>query len=203
MGRYTMRIGVDIDNVISKFNEKLLEEYLKHDKELGNIGIVNKDADNLRRMFGWPKDEEENFYYSNIERMARNFDIVENASQFIKKIRSEGHEIYIISGRDNGEYSDPNSLTIEWLDKFDVEYDKLILTNAYDDHQKTKICIDNNVSIMIDDSSRVCLDADKYGLDTLIMDTPFNRKTDSITRVHNWQEIYNYIKNYQENNINN
>lgn len=31
-----MKIGIDIDNVISNFNEVLLNEYIKHDKELRN-----------------------------------------------------------------------------------------------------------------------------------------------------------------------
>ena len=37
-----MNIGIDIDNVISNFNEALLKEYLLHDKELRNSGIINK-----------------------------------------------------------------------------------------------------------------------------------------------------------------
>lgn len=39
-----MNIGVDIDNVISNFNEVLLKEFIAHDKELRNAGIVNKNA---------------------------------------------------------------------------------------------------------------------------------------------------------------
>ena len=37
-----MKIGIDIDNVISNFNDTLLTEYLLHDKELRNSGIINK-----------------------------------------------------------------------------------------------------------------------------------------------------------------
>ena len=44
-----MKIGIDIDNVISNFNEALLEEYLKHDKELRNTGIVNDNAQYIRK----------------------------------------------------------------------------------------------------------------------------------------------------------
>ena len=39
-----VRIGVDIDNVLSNFNEVLLKDYIKHDKELRNKGIVNKNV---------------------------------------------------------------------------------------------------------------------------------------------------------------
>ena len=43
-GDKIMKIGIDIDNVISNFNDELLKEYLKHDKELRNKGIINKNV---------------------------------------------------------------------------------------------------------------------------------------------------------------
>ena len=49
-----MKIGIDIDNVISNFDDILLNEYLLHDKKLRNSGIINKDADYIRKgMFDW------------------------------------------------------------------------------------------------------------------------------------------------------
>lgn len=36
-----MRIGIDIDNCISNFDDVLLEKYIKHDKKLRNTGIIN------------------------------------------------------------------------------------------------------------------------------------------------------------------
>ena len=38
-----MMIGIDIDNVISNFDEALLKEFLNHDKEIRNTGIINKN----------------------------------------------------------------------------------------------------------------------------------------------------------------
>lgn len=53
-----MRIGLDIDNVISNFDDILLKEYLKHDKELRNTGIINENAKYIREgMFDWSKEE--------------------------------------------------------------------------------------------------------------------------------------------------
>lgn len=43
-----LKIGVDIDNVLSNFDEVLKEQYLKHDKILGGRGIVNKNTLNMR-----------------------------------------------------------------------------------------------------------------------------------------------------------
>ena len=51
-----MNIGIDIDNVISNFDEVLLEEYLKHDKELRNTGIINEETYMTKGMFDWSEE---------------------------------------------------------------------------------------------------------------------------------------------------
>ena len=199
-----MRIGIDIDNVISKFNEALLKEYIKHDKELRNTGIVNENADYIRRgMFDWTKEEEINFYRNNIERIAKSLKVKEGAKEYIDKLIADGHVIYIITGRDNGEYSDPYNMTKKWLDDNSIKYYSLILTNAYrnDKHGKTEKCIENNVDVMIDDSVNICQDCIDNNITTLLMDTPYNKKVD-MPRVHNWEEIYNFISNYKVEKIN-
>ena len=148
-----MRIGIDIDNVISNFNEELLNEYLIYDKKLRNKGIINENADYIRRgMFDWSEDEEINFYRSNIERIAKNLKVKDGAKEYIDKLRADGHYICIITGRDNGEYQEPYNMTKKWLDDNFIKYHNLILTNAYknDKHGKTEKCIENNIDIMID-----------------------------------------------------
>ena len=186
-----MNIGIDIDNVLSNFNEVLLNDYTKHDKELRNNGIVNNDV--YRKMFDWTEDEEALYYKENIERLASLFEPIKDCSKYIKKLRENGHCIYIISGRDNGEYSDPYNMTIKWLKKYDIEYDKLILTNAYNHQEKADICIKNNVDIMIDDSINVCLKCSESGIKSLLFNTEYNKNEISFTRVNNWEEIFNYI----------
>ena len=181
-----MNIGIDIDNVLSNFNEELLKEFMKHDKELRNSGIINKDVYITRGMFDWPKDEFDDFYYKNIERIAQNLKVIDGAPEYIKKLREKGYKIYIISGRDNGEYSNPYKMTKDWLEKYNIQYDKLILTDVFDSAKKAKVCLENNISIMIDDSSRIQLEVDKTRVTALLMDTPYNRQIKSLIRVHNW-----------------
>ncbi len=75
-----MRIGIDIDNVISSFDNALLKEYLKHDITLRNKGIVNENADYIRcGMFDWTLEEDNEFYKENIERIATNLKPIHNA----------------------------------------------------------------------------------------------------------------------------
>lgn len=196
-----MNIGIDIDNVLSDFDEVLLNDYKKHDKELRNNGIVNNDV-YIRKMFDWSEDEETLYYKENIERLASLFEPIKDCSKYIKKLRENGHCIYIISGRDNGEYSDPYNMTIKWLKKYDIEYDKLILTNAYNHQEKADICIKNNVDIMIDDSINVCLKCSESGIKSLLFNTEYNKNEIRFTRVNNWEEIFNYINNYKKEKIN-
>lgn len=189
-----MKIGIDIDNVISNFDDTLLKEYLKHDKELRNTGIINENPEYFRRgMFDWSKDEEETFYLSNIERMVRELKPIDNAAYYINKLKEDGHEIFIISGRDNGEYQDPYNLTKEWLEKYNIVYDKLILTNAYNKHEKSEKCLENNIDLMIEDSISTSLDLVNNGIKVYTMNTRYNQNEESLERVSKWKEIYEKI----------
>ena len=197
-----MKIGIDIDNVISNFNDTLLTEYLLHDKELRNSGIINKNADYIRKgMFDWNEDEETNFYKNNIERIAKKLGVIEGAKEYIDKLHDDGHIICIITGRDNGEYTEPYNMTKKWLEDNSIYYDNLILTDAYDKHAKTKQCLEHNIDIMIDDSVSICSDCVENGITTILMDTPYNRYS-NIQRVKSWKEFYRYVLNYKKDKIN-
>ena len=192
-----MRIGIDIDNVISNFNEMLLETYLIHDKELRNTGIINPNAKYIRTgMFDWSNEEELSFYKDNIECIAKKLNVKEKAKEYIDRLHNDGHLIYIITGRDNGEYSEPYNMTKKWLDENNIYYDNLILTDAYDIHAKSLECLKNDIDIMIDDSVRICSDLITSGITTILMDTPYNRKI-NIKRVKNWEEFYEFVSTYK------
>mgnify|MGYP004533069247 FL=1 len=197
-----MKIGIDIDNVISNFNDTLLNEYLLHDKKIRNSGVINKNADYIRKgMFDWNEDEETNFYKNNIERIAKKLDVIEGAKEYIDKLHNDGHIIWIITGRDNGEYTEPYNMTKKWLEDNNIYYDNLILTDAYDKHAKTKECLMHNIDIMIDDSASICSDCIENGITTFLMDTPYN-KYSNIQRVKSWKEFYRYVSNYKKDKIN-
>lgn len=200
-----MRIGIDIDNVISNFDDTLLKEYLKHDKELRNTGIISENARYIRNgMFDWTEEEESSFYHKNIERIAKNLKPIRNAKEIIDRLKSDGNEIYIITGRDNGEYSDPLKMTEEWLKKYNIYFDKLILTNAYNKKQKSEECLKNKVDIMIEDSISTCVNLKQKNIRVLTMNTRFNKEEEfkEIERVNSWREIYAKISElYSKNEI--
>ena len=199
-----MNIGIDIDNVISKFDEALEEEFLKHDKELRNTGIINPNKNMTEGMFDWTDEELWPFYLENIERIAQNLDVKEGAKEYIEKLKEDGHTIVIITGRDNGEYTDPYNMTKKWLKDKEIPYDKLIFVNGYKNNKQGKAakCIENGIDVMIDDSRGICKECFQNNITTLIMDKPCNREIKEITRVYNWKDIYEFITNYKKEKVN-
>ena len=111
----------------------------------------------------------------------------------IKKLREDGHEIYIITGRDNGEYTNPYELTKAWLNNYNIVYDKLLFTNAYDKQAKTEVCLKNNIDLIIEDSTRISLDLINNGIKVYTMNTRYNQKEQTLNRVLTWKEIYEKI----------
>ena len=152
-------------------------------------------------MFDWSEEYEKEYYKNNIERLAHLFGPIKDCSKYIKMLRNEGNIIYIISGRDNGEYSDPYNMTINWLKKYDIEYDELILTNAYNHQEKADICLEKNIDIMIDDSTKVCEKCTSSNIKSLLFNTDYNKNETKFERVNSWEEIYNYINNKNINVI--
>lgn len=200
-----MRIGIDIDNVISTFNDDLLKAFLSKNKELGYSDNINKNAEYITNgMFNWKDGEVEAFYNDNIENIVYKLGIIEGAREYISKLKEDGHFIYIITGRDNHEHSNPYTNTKKWLDENNIYYDKLILTNAYQNEMNGKgdKCLEYKIDIMIDDSRHICEDCLNKGIETLIMDTPYNKDFTKGIRVHNWAEIYEFINNYQKKKYN-
>ena len=196
-----MRIGIDIDNVISNFDEVLEKEFLIHDKDLRNTGIVDENLYITDGMFDWSKEEINSFYYPNIERIAKSLTLVDGSKEYIDKLKSDGHFICIITGRDNEEYSNPVEMTKEWLNDYNIYYDELIFTDGREKSSKAKVCTKNSIDIMIDDSSKICKSCLDNGIVSLLMDKPCNRNV-NIPRVKSWEDIYNFISNYKDERLN-
>ena len=49
----------------------------------------------------------------------------------IYKLKEIGCKIYIITGRDNGDYSDSYNMTVNWLKKYNIYYDELFIVDSY------------------------------------------------------------------------
>jgi len=90
-----MRIGLDIDNVISDFDKKILTEFYQEDKNKRNNGIVNKDGYWITNCFDWSKEEIDDFFNKNMQNFAKDLELRENAKYYMDKLLEDGHSLYL------------------------------------------------------------------------------------------------------------
>ena len=194
-----MRIGLDIDNVITDFDKKLYEEFLKEDKNKRNKGIVNPDGNWIKDLFDWSKEEIEEFYHHNMQNFAKDFVPRKDAKKYMDKLLKEGHKLYLISHRSYPDYSEPYEITEKWLKENNINYTKLILSKETD---KTKECKEYNIDIMFDDVRRNCHQLINNGINCCLMKTKYNQKNlDGLNAVEDWKELYEVISNMEKKKV--
>lgn len=187
-----MRIGLDIDNVITSFDEGILEEYYIEDKNKRNKGIVNPNGRWIKHQFDWTIEETEEFFNNNMERIAKKLKPRKDAKKYMDKLLSEGHELYLISNRVYPHYKDAYNTTKKWLEDNNINYTKLILSES---NNKSKECIEHNIDIMFDDGVSNCNYLIDAGVKCYLMATKYNiNYRGDLLFVNDWKELYEVIK---------
>ena len=193
-----MRIGIDIDDTLTDIKDKLTnaaKEYaisLNKNVENKNHKIVDiyNNGNIYQKLFDFSYDELKYFLGTIQEEITNNALPRNDCVDIIKKLHKEGHEIYIITARDSEFHKDPYLQSKKWLEKHQIYYDKLIV-NARD---KAKVCVENNIDILIDDSISNCSCVYNCGIEAIMISNEKNSNNE-IKTFYNWKEIYNYIKN--------
>ncbi len=192
-----MIIGLDIDNVVSAFDEKILEYVLIEDKNKRNSGIIDKNARYITQgMFDWSKEEYDDFYANHMENIAKELRTRRDCRKIINKLVEDGHKIILISHRAFPHYIQPEKTTLDWLRKRKIPFDKLILSSSPD---KTQECIENRIDIMVDDRSTQCKIIRSNGINCILMLTKYNKKEiDGMPYAKNWKNLYEVISSWKK-----
>lgn len=193
-----MKIGIDIDidNTLTKVQEKLNKAAFDYANSLGknikdcNISMkdINNDGDTYRKKFKFNNEELKCFLKEIQENITNNAIPRENAKEVIDKLKNDGHQIYIITARDSEFHDDPYMYSKNWLDKNKIYYDKLIV-NA---RNKKDVCKKEEIDLFIDDQPNNCLQILNAGIKA-IMITDNDDNFDGIINLKNWNDIYNFI----------
>lgn len=179
-----MRIGVDIDDTICRTTEivhEKLEEYSDH------LGINPLDIMN---------DEElkANFFAIYAQEIYRNAEIKRNVADVLKRLRSKGNEIYLITSRERKFATSDNNvfqITEEWLKEHGIEADAII-SSAYGE-TRAEVCKEYNIDLMIDDNPYNYKKIVSIGKKCLLFDDreKYTLKQDYVS---NWLDIEKYIE---------
>ncbi len=188
-----MKIGIDVDGTLTnwhKFKIRSAKRYIK--KNNLPFRLINSNEYDLKDIFNWHREIKEKFWKENGEKIVAKVPIKRGALNAIKRIRAMGHKIFIISNRNNNDFFDPLNVTLMWLNKYKVPYDKVCVGNKYRD------CIDNKIDVFIDDLPSELEKLSQIGIRTILINENYNRMaTGEFKRVKLWRSIPIIIKAIQ------
>ena len=194
-----MRVGIDIDGVLTNVGQFELDYLTKYCVENGVSYEVGERDYDPAKTFGIKEEIEDHFWsqyleYYAIHELARPF-----ASEVIKKLKEEGNEIYIITARTLSNRKDSigehmRNLVKEWLKNNEIFYDKLIFSKASNE-KKVQEILDYKIDVMIEDNPNNIMELSKV-VPILCYDTEYNRNClgENITRCYSWYDIYDKLK---------
>ena len=188
-----MKIGLDIDGVILDSENVFRASAELYDLlELHKNGVVNPKGFRNSERYDWNANETSGFREKFIELTKKSM-IMPNAKEVLQLLKKDGHELIIITAR---------GLTIkgmkeageERLNDFNLTFNKYFWCVE----DKTAICKQESIDIMIDDKSSICNDTAQNKIKTLYFRDVNREKlgeNEYLKEVHNWGEIYRYIYN--------
>ncbi len=199
-----MVIGIDIDGVITDMYGYVNKARRKFNKENNIKTPKNKSAYLFYEYFGWNRQESDKFWDEIIWDYAQNVKFYKSASKYIKKLREDGHIIYIVTKRhflshDNENGKKMQELIIKQFKENAIQYDKILAVET----SKTKVnsILENSVSVMIDDEVRN-IEEISHHIPTICYTTKYNKSykvsNSNMHRCKNWKEIYLYINSLKQ-----
>ena len=192
-----MRIGVDIDGVLTDLEQFQLDYGSKFAYEIGKKEIINVDGYEIKDIFNISNEEYDVFWDKYFLDYVINEKPRKFANEITNNLHKEGHEIYIITARyftENDKKrvdSSINDIISNWFNKNNIYYDKII----FSPEDKSEICINNKIELMIEDSP--------YNINSLSKDIPvicynavYNKNCEgtNIYKCYSWYDIYAKIK---------
>lgn len=190
-----MRIGIDIDGVLTNYYEAVIDNATKYFYENKVDYKIDQSKYYENEMFNVSDENIEKFWNLYLPEYAQNLPTRKFATEVISKLKQK-HEIYIITARNDDGLPEElhgkmKNMVRNWLKDNAIEYDKLIFSIG----SKLDICKQENVNIMIEDKASTIQEISKY-IPVLCFDAPYNREADgeNITRVYSWYDILRNIE---------
>ena len=191
-----MRIGIDLDDTITKTDEILFKYAKKYNEEEKILFKINRGEWDWNKAFGWDEEKCETFFSRYLKKIFEEAEIKENAKEKINELKKVGNKIIIITARDTKSLKEVHKVCENWLINNKVNVDKIVV----DGEDKAQKCLENKIDIFIDDNVYNCESVYKnLKIPVLLMDSRYNKdyQNSNIKRVYNWNEIYNEICKYK------
>lgn len=193
-----MKIGFDIDGVLTDFESFIIEkgrDYFKAEPK-------NLQGDDIAEVFGLPVAQETAFWRDMIVEYATNCPSRPDTATVFEKLKKDGHQIFIITNRClDLSYCDVSvekmkQYVKKWLTKEKLSYDEIIFNM---ESSKLKKCKECGLDVMIEDYDKHVNEISRY-MPMVCFDAGYNRSCEgkNIFRCFNMMGLYDLIVKLQE-----
>lgn len=175
-----MRIGVDIDGVISDSYPLWLKELNQHYGR--NIPFV--DDYNMHLSFNVAPEEMNEFFEANVERLLMMPEAICGAKEGIETLLKDGHEIIYVTART----LDQEDFTAQWFKLKGIYHNQVVFT-GFD--SKLDAVKQWGIEVFIEDYQENAKVIAEYGVPVFLLDATYNQEelSPGITRCHSWDDI--------------
>ena len=193
-----MKIGIDIDGVIFDSETEFKVKAELYDViELNQNNIIDEKEPYFQQKYGWSEDIINDFANQKRICVSETCNYMPGAIEVINLLKKDGHELIVITAR--GEEYQEKSIAQKRFKEEGLEFDKCY----WGVHNKSQICKEAKIDIMIDDYYKNCKSISENNIKTLYFREYPNYELEEnkyLKEVHNWGEIYRYIKEIGGNN---
>lgn len=183
-----MKIGFDIDDVITDTSSSMKEYVMEYD-ENGELKANMEDI--MRGDASTPFIEK--FFVNHFLSIAKSAKVKEHAREVMQDLFENGNEIYLITARGEKRkiFHGTEPLTLAYLKEHDICYTDIVF-NCID---KAKICRDYGIDVMVDDSIKHCEAVRNAGIRSILFTSCVNETLPTtVTRVKDWWELEKELK---------
>lgn len=181
-----MKIGIDVDDVLTNSSEKIREYLGRYEKSGdGEKYIVEVMKGEI------PTENIKKFWDKYINEILKMVTVKENAINVINRLLENGHQIIFITSRGEKRFAGSEETTLQYLKNHDISYTDII----FNSFSKQIDCQKNNIDIMIDDSIRNCEAVQESGIRAIVFTSEINKNMETnVERVESWLELEKKIE---------
>lgn len=157
-----MKYGFDLDDtltntasVINKYAKRFDIEYLKGDGKFKIKKGYSRDYYYFADALHWKKNDIRKFFEVYYEEILKEVRIKSGVSDFLKYLKENENDIFILTARREKENGKIKKITEEWLNKRKIAYDKLFVGVK----NKYELINQYNIEVFVDDSYENCKSA--------------------------------------------
>ena len=156
-----MKIAVDIDdtlNIIDRVGKA--GAYIER-KNL-DFHLAHEYSNKFAEVYDWSPSDVLTFIRDGGIVVFTDAEARKNARETLARWREEGHEVVILTSRNEEWFVNPEKVTRDWLEKRRIPYDEIVAGIPFE--EKGKYCREHGIPILVDDDVTACLRAQEEGV---------------------------------------